>query len=112
MRRVGLGVAGLALVGGGVRVSASFEDALHGLRTAVQEAAEGGRVDLAKLNDQMQRAGVFGLDLGNKLQGTTQDYLEIFAALKKSGLEVETILTGAGRAAGYLARRAAHEEGR
>lgn len=99
----GIGIAGLAMLVRGARDAGNFEASLHDLKGAFQEVEQSGSVELAKLGDQMNRAEKLGVDLGNKLQGSTQDYLEIFTALKRAGVDVETILTGAGRSAGYLA---------
>lgn len=95
----GIGVAGFVAMYKGVKVAAEFEDAMLGLKSAFQETGQDARV----FADQMNRAEVLGIDLGNQLQGTTQDYLQIFAALKQAGVETETILGGAGKSAGYLA---------
>lgn len=98
----GVGMAGLAFLNRGVKDAANFETSLLDLKSAFQEVEADGTVSLSKLGDQMNRAEKLSVDLGNKLQGSTKDYMEIFAALKKSGVDVETILKGAGRAAGYL----------
>lgn len=103
LQLAGIGVAGIAAMRGGIKVAASLEESLLDLKSAFQEVETSGSVNLTKLGDQMNRAERLGVDLGNKLQGTTQDYLEIFASLRKAGVEVETILGGAGRAAGNLA---------
>jgi TP901 family phage tail tape measure protein len=100
---VGTGVGGSLLTGVGLSKAGNLESAMLALKQTFQELGQDGAVDVAKLNDQLARAETLGVRLGNDLQGSTKDYIEIFSALKAAGLDVETILGGAGKATAYLA---------
>lgn len=99
---VATGVAGGAYLAKGYRDSTSKEDALAGLQGVVTKVGPGGVVDKRVLGEQMGRFTELGTALGNKLPGTTTEYLDQFSVLKQRGLEVEDILSGAGKSAAYL----------
>lgn len=99
----GVGVTGLAMLKGGITSAGDFESAITELRLSVEEAGQGGALNLAKLNDQMNRFEQLGVKLGNQLPGTTKDFIDMFVALKQGGLQTETILKGAGESVAYLA---------
>lgn len=101
-----LGGAGYGLLRGfrsGTNAAGDYEAAILTLRNAFSEYnQETGKVD-GKLNRQLEEAGNQAKALGNDLMGNSQTYAEIFSALRKSGIQTEDILNGAGRAASYLA---------
>lgn len=57
----------------------------------------------AELNKQMREGEKIADDLGNRLPGTTAEYLTMFATMKQRGIEANSILNGAGKSAAYLA---------
>jgi TP901 family phage tail tape measure protein len=88
----------------GVTAAGDYEAALLQLRNAFAEYnIETGKVNEGALAQQLADADLQTKQLGNDLVGTTQDYVEIFAALRKGGLETRDILDGAGKAAAELA---------
>lgn len=99
----GVGLGGLMMLKKGVDAAGEYESALLDLRSAYQEAAVAGALSLQDQQKQLQGLGVLAVDLGNKLQGSTQDYAGILTALKQAGVDGDTVLKGAGRSAGYLA---------
>jgi TP901 family phage tail tape measure protein len=99
----GVGVAGLASMRGGVKTAGDFEAAMADLRLSIEEVGGDGRINFAKLNDEMNRFEKLGMDLGNVLPGTTQDFIEMFSTLKQGGLSAQTILDGTGQAVAHLA---------
>lgn len=101
---LGAGYKVLQFYRGGVQASGDFEEAMRQLRNAFGEFnVETGRLDEGKLAVQMDLARKQTIQLGNDLQGTTQDYVEMYAALRQGGIQTEQILNGAGKAAAYLA---------
>jgi TP901 family phage tail tape measure protein len=96
------GLGGLKLVQGGLRDSASKEEALLKLRTSIMQLGKDGSSDIALLNNQMSQFELLGERLGNKLPGNTEMYLDLFATLKQRGLDVKTVMEGAGEAASLL----------
>jgi TP901 family phage tail tape measure protein len=99
---VATGVAGAAYLGKGYRDSTSKEDALANLRATITKVGPDGGVNKDVLTAQMRAFEALGTELGNKLPGNITQYLDQAATLKQRGLQVEDILGGAGRAAGYL----------
>jgi TP901 family phage tail tape measure protein len=98
----GIGTAGLAGLWKGAKVAGDFESAITELRLSIEETGRDGSVNLEKLGDRMNRLESLSVRLGNQLPGTTQDFIEMFTSLKKGGLDVETILGGAGEQVAYL----------
>jgi TP901 family phage tail tape measure protein len=98
----GAGIAGLQMMRGGIKAAGDFESAITELHLSIEEAGAGGAVNLEKLNDQMNRFESLGVKLGNRLPGTTEDFINMFDALKQGGLQTETILKGAGEQVAYL----------
>ncbi|MDX6692632.1 MAG: hypothetical protein QOF02_235 [Blastocatellia bacterium] len=99
----GVGVATLVGLKKGVDTAGDFESAVTDLRLSIEELDKSGSVNLSQLGNQLSRFEQLGMRLGNALPGSTQDFIEEFAVLKQGGLEVETILNGAGEAAAHLA---------
>jgi TP901 family phage tail tape measure protein len=99
----GVGIATLDMFKHGVDRAGDFQSSITDLRLAIEQAGKGGSADLAKLNDQMARFSSLGMKLGNELPGTTKDFIDMFIALKESGIATETILGGAGEAVAHLA---------
>lgn len=99
----GAGFVGLNMLKKGVDAAAGYETSLLDLRSAYQELeGAGGKsaaAQAADINSLMQLAA----GLGNNLQGSTADYVGILSSLKKAGVDVETVLGGAGDAAAKLA---------
>lgn len=100
---IGVGAAGLATLYGGAKIAGDLETAKLDLRRAFQEKPEFSQFSFAQQEEQIKRLMALSTDLGNNLQGSTQDYVQMMTALNKSGVDAETTLSGAGRAAAYLA---------
>ena len=99
----GIGLATLKMLKDGAEQAGDFQSSLTELRLAIEQVGKDGSLDLAKLNDQMERFSKLGVELGNVLPGNTQDFIDMFIALKQGGLQAETILGGAGTAVAHLA---------
>lgn len=99
----GAGIAGLQMLRGGIKSAGDFEAAMGDLRMSLEELGGDGRINLAKLGDEMNKAEALSLRLGNALPGTTQDFIQMLAVLKQGGLDVQTVLGGAGEAVANLA---------
>lgn len=99
----GMGIAGLDLMRRGVQVAGDFQSSMTELRSSFSQLGRDGKVDLAKLGPEMQRAEGVAIRLGNALPGTTEDFVQMMQVLKQNGLSVETILNGAADAVGNLA---------
>jgi TP901 family phage tail tape measure protein len=97
------GLGGLALLQKGVRTAGDFEGAMADLRMSIAQVGKDGKVNLSVLGDQMSRYEALGMSLGNKLPGSSQDFLEMFSVLKQGGLQSETILNGTAEAVAHLA---------
>jgi TP901 family phage tail tape measure protein len=99
----GIGVGALSLMKGGVKVAADFEAAMTDLRMSIAQTGPDGAVALDKLNSQMSEFERLGTRLGNTLPGSTQDFVQLFTALRQGGLSAEAILKGAGEGIADLA---------
>lgn len=99
----GVGVASLFTIKKGLDVAADYESALLDIRSAYQEAAAAGALSAQEQEAQLRGLGNLAVDLGNKLQGNTQNYVGILTALKQAGLPGDQVIGGAGRSAAYLA---------
>ena len=99
----GLAVGSLAMLKGGIKTAGDFESAMTELRLSIEEVGKDGAINMSQLNGQMDRFEQLGQRLGNKLPGTTKDFVDMFIALKQGGLQTETILKGAGESVAYLA---------
>ena len=99
----GIGVASLLGLKKGLDVAGDYESALLSIRSAYQESAAAGALSAQQQDMQLRGLGNLAVDLGNKLQGNTQDYVGILTALRQAGLPGEQVLGGAGRSAAYLA---------
>jgi TP901 family phage tail tape measure protein len=92
----GAGVATLALLKKGVDAAANYEAAITDMRVAFAETGRDGAAEMNKLVAVGER-------LGQRLPGTTQDFLELFTAMKQGGIATQVILDGAGEAVAHLA---------
>ena len=99
----GIGITVLGALKNGVTHAGNFEDSITDLRTSLTQLNADGTVDVARLNEQMNRLDQIGKRLGNNLPGNTQDFLELFATLKEKGVEATEIVNGAGEAVANLA---------
>lgn len=99
----GIGTAGLALMGKGVLVAGDFQAAMTELRASFSKVGADGKINMAALGGDMQRAEAVAIKMGNELPGTTEDFVTMMQALKVNGLGIETILNGAAEAVGNLA---------
>jgi TP901 family phage tail tape measure protein len=97
------GITGLKVLKDGVQTAADFQSAMTDLRNTFAQLGADGRVNLNQLGQDMLKAEAIALDLGNRLPGNTQDFVEMMQVLKQNGLEAETIFRGAGKAVGELA---------
>ena len=98
-----VGVGTLALMKKGIDVAGDYESAMADLRMSIQEIGPDGQLNIAKMKDEMARLEAQTVSLGNRLPGTTQDFVEMYATLKQGGLETKTILDGTGEAVANLA---------
>lgn len=92
------GAAGLWASKQGMSSAMSKQEALTDLHNAFYRSSLGA----AELNAQMREGEKIADILGNKLPGTTADYLQLFAVMKERGIEADSILKGAGKSAAYL----------
>ena len=99
---VGTAVAGGAYLRAGYRDSTSLEDARVNLQSTITKLDRTGKFDKELRDRQMKQFNELGTVLGNKLPGDTMQYLDLFSTLKQRGLEVQDILSGAGKASAYL----------
>lgn len=99
----GVGVGTLYLMSKGIKVAGDFEQSMTDLKVAIAEVGKDGTPNVAKLNDQMSRLQALGISLGNTLPGSTEDFVQMFTALKQGGMPTERVLGGAGRAVANLA---------
>ncbi|MEW6212788.1 MAG: phage tail tape measure protein, partial [Acidobacteriota bacterium] len=102
MQRIGVGIAGLGITAGGIKIAADFESSMTALRLSIARARDGA-VDMQMLNSQMAELEKLAVELGNTLPGTTKDFVDLFIALKQGGMATEDILGGAGKAIANLA---------
>jgi TP901 family phage tail tape measure protein len=99
----GMGVATLAMLKKGIDSAGDFESAMADLRLSIQEVGKDGQVNVGKMNAEMNKLESLSVRLGNKLPGTTKDFVEMLAVLKQGGLSTKTILDGTGEAVANLA---------
>lgn len=98
----GAGVAGLMILNKGIQSAATKEEAILQLKQAYEEDAKASGRSREVQERDIRRIMALATDLGNLLQGNTNQYAEIFTAMNKAGIDAETTLDGAGRAAAYL----------
>lgn len=99
----GVGLAGLMVIKDGVKYAGDFQASMTELRTTFTQLNRDGSTNLKELGANMGRAEQLAMRLGNALPGTTEDFVRMMAVLKQNGLEIETILGGAGEAVANLA---------
>lgn len=97
------GLAGLALMGKGIKVAGDFQASITDLKNSFSEVGKDGRVNMTALIDSMKEAETLSMRLGNALPGTTEDFVQELQVLKQNGLDIKTILNGAGEAVANLA---------
>ena len=98
----GVGLAGLKVLKEGVKDAGNFQASMTDLRASFTQLNADGSTNLVGLQNNLNRASVLAMELGNKLPGTTEDFVQLFTVMKQRGIEAETVLTGAGKAAAYL----------
>lgn len=98
-----IGLAGLMALKKGADIAGDFEAAMSDLKIALSETSKSGEIDMVKLGDALNRSEQMTIKLGNKLPGTTEDFVQMVTQLKQGGLDIETILGGAGDAVANLA---------
>lgn len=99
------GGAGLGLLNvsrKGTNAAMTKQEALTDLRNSIIRFGKDGSTNLAELNSQMMQFDKIGDELGNKLPGTTAQFLALFSTMRQRGIETTTILEGAGEAAALL----------
>ncbi|HEV7701062.1 MAG TPA: phage tail tape measure protein [Pyrinomonadaceae bacterium] len=99
----GLGVAGLKLLKNGIDTAADYQSVMTDLRATIAQTGKDGATDFNKLAQDMAGAEALAVKLGNALPGTTADFAEEMQVLKQNGLDLKTILGGAGEAFAHLA---------
>src|SRR4051812_36999336 len=67
----GTGIAGLALFGKGVQIAADYQASMTDLRTSLSQVGKDGKVNFNALGQDMAKAEVIAMRLGNELPGTT-----------------------------------------
>ncbi len=95
----GAGTGTLWLGKKGMEAAMTKQAALTDLRNSFHRA----NVDLGIFNSQMADAERQADVLGNKLPGTTADFINLFSTMRERGVDVKTVLEGAGEAAALLA---------
>src|SRR5918912_2000199 len=100
---VGIGAAGMGLFVKGVKVASDFESSLTERRLSIQRLGKDGSLDVSLLNAQMGELEALGVRLGNTLPGSTKDFIDMFISLRQGGIDVKSILGGAGEAVADLA---------
>lgn len=99
----GIGLAGLALLKKGVDEAGNYEEKLVDLKQAYQENAKFSAYSNEQQQEQIKKIMAMATELGNQLQGSTGDYVDMFTAMNKAGIDAETTISGAGKALAYLA---------
>lgn len=99
----GVGVAGLMLLKKGVDEAGDLETTVLNLRQAYQEVASQSGKTREQQESDIRKILALATELGNQLQGNTSTYADIFTAMNKAGIDAEITLSGAGKAAAYLA---------
>lgn len=92
---VAIGAASAAPILATARAFADAEDAATGLKVAMM--GPGG-----KLSEEYLKIKELAERLGDRLPGTTADFLEMMTMLRRQGLSAQNILGGTGEAAAYL----------
>jgi TP901 family phage tail tape measure protein len=94
----GAGATGLWLAKNGLGSAMSKESAMTDLSSAFFRSS----ISAQDLNAQMLQAEKIADRLGNKLPGTTADYINMLTVMRQRGIETKAVLEGAGEAAAYL----------
>lgn len=97
---VGRGALGTGLIAGGtlakpIAAFAALEDASTRLKSAM--------MDKNGMTGAFEQVNALAVKLGDRLPGTTADFLNMMAAMKKLGTTDESILGGVGEATAYMA---------
>lgn len=95
MTAAGAGI--MASLAPAVTAFAELEDSALALKSVMMK--EGGVVPV----EQFNKVNNLAIELGNLLPGTTSDFQNMFAAMIRGGVTVDTILGGTGKAAAFLA---------
>jgi TP901 family phage tail tape measure protein len=82
----------------GLGSAMSKESAMTDLSSAFFRSS----ISAQDLNAQMLQAEKIADRLGNKLPGTTADYINMLTVMRQRGIETKAVLEGAGEAAAYL----------
>jgi TP901 family phage tail tape measure protein len=98
-----IGVGVLTAMSKGVKVAGNFEASVSDLRMRIAELGDDGQVNVQKLNSELGKLEALGVRVGNRLPGSTQDFVEMFSTLKEGGLAATTIIDGAGESVAHLA---------
>lgn len=101
-----LGSAGATAMAAGAAVGAATSVPVKAYADA-EEAATNLKVSMMGANGQVsdtyKQVTALATQLGNKLPGTTADYMNMMTMLQRQGLGAEKILGGVGEATAYLA---------
>lgn len=98
-----VGATGLALLKKGVDTAGDYEATLVDLKSAYAETNAQGARSADQQKQDFKELSTLATRLGSDLQGSTSDYVKILTAMKKAGIDTETVLSGAGEAAAHLA---------
>src|ERR1041385_2867883 len=99
----GIGIGTLAALKKGVDVAGDFEGSIADMRMSIEELGTDGKINVAKLNDELGKLEVLGVRIGNQLPGTTQDFIEEFSTLKQGGVVTKDVIDGVGESVANLA---------
>lgn len=99
----GAGVAGLMLLKRGVDAAGDYEDKLFELRKAYQELPGASSRSAAQQEQDLKKITALATEMGSQLQGSTGDYVSLFTALNKAGIDATSTINGTGKAVSYLA---------
>ncbi len=82
--------------GAAARAFLPQEDAAMALRTSMMDQA-------GQVSEDFERIKALATDLGNRLPGTTAEFLQMMTMLRRQGISAESVLGGLGEASAYLA---------
>lgn len=99
----GIGITGLTTLAKGVKIAADYQSSVTDLRATMASLDKQGAINAQELTERMLKSEAVAIRLGNKLPGTTEDFVQMMQVLKQNGLDAETILNGAADAVANLA---------
>ena len=93
----------LGLMGKGIQVAGDFQASMTELRSTFSQVGADGKINMAALGVDMQKAEALATRMGNQLPGTTEDYVRSLQRLRQQGVSAKDIFGGVGEAVANLA---------